>query len=253
MTARVFGHFGEWLQGRMGPDGPVALVTLTCNALWMQAEAGGHPPEEAAQLGQVLGLKITQGVTGIIPLGCGAGASTASLIAMARGAGFAGDPLTLAKACLSVEGATDPLMFDAPDALLWASRQGQILEHFAPPPACVIVGGYWGAPTRTDAQDIDFPDISDFIPTWQQAVSRGDLPAVARLSSLSAARCTALRGPGDPMADLARDLGALGHIRAHTGSARGLVFPPQGAPAYAINALTEAGLKHVFTFETGAL
>ena len=26
----VAGHFGEWLQGRLGPDGPVALVTLPC-------------------------------------------------------------------------------------------------------------------------------------------------------------------------------------------------------------------------------
>ena len=26
----VPGHFGEWLQGRLGPDGPLALVTLAC-------------------------------------------------------------------------------------------------------------------------------------------------------------------------------------------------------------------------------
>lgn len=35
--ARVAGHFGELVQGRLGPDGPVALITLPCPALTVQA------------------------------------------------------------------------------------------------------------------------------------------------------------------------------------------------------------------------
>ncbi|TMV63484.1 propanediol utilization protein, partial [Thioclava sp. BHET1] len=30
---RATGHFGELLQGRLGPDGPLALVTLPCPPL----------------------------------------------------------------------------------------------------------------------------------------------------------------------------------------------------------------------------
>ncbi|TCP38104.1 hypothetical protein EV662_12129, partial [Rhodovulum marinum] len=35
--ACVAGHFGEFLQGRLGPDGPVVLVTLPCPALAVRA------------------------------------------------------------------------------------------------------------------------------------------------------------------------------------------------------------------------
>ncbi|WP_363322866.1 asparaginase domain-containing protein, partial [uncultured Alcanivorax sp.] len=28
--ATVTGHFGEWVQGRFGPEGPVVLITLPC-------------------------------------------------------------------------------------------------------------------------------------------------------------------------------------------------------------------------------
>ena len=36
-SVRVAGHFGELLQGRLGPSGPVALVSLPCPALWVEA------------------------------------------------------------------------------------------------------------------------------------------------------------------------------------------------------------------------
>ena len=37
MMAEVAGHFGEWIQGRLGPDGPLALVTVACPALSVRA------------------------------------------------------------------------------------------------------------------------------------------------------------------------------------------------------------------------
>ena len=37
VSVRVPGHFGELLQGRIGSDGPVALVTLPCPALGVTA------------------------------------------------------------------------------------------------------------------------------------------------------------------------------------------------------------------------
>ena len=43
MRAWVAGHFGEWLQGRIGPDGPVALVTLACPALGVEVRLAEGP------------------------------------------------------------------------------------------------------------------------------------------------------------------------------------------------------------------
>ncbi|WP_417604552.1 hypothetical protein [Primorskyibacter flagellatus] len=258
---RVYGHFGEWMQGRLMPDGEVALITLPCRALWVQIETDGtanadsamFPPDQLARFRHALRLGAAPWprLSSNIPPGCGAGASSATLTALAYGAGFSGPPMDLAQACLDIEGATDPLMWPAPDAMIWASRSGRIVDTVPPPPPCVIVGGYWGAPERTDAFDTEFPDISDLLTPWCAAARSGDLPSLGRLASISASRCTALRGPRDPMAELAEDLGALGVVRAHTGSARGLIFRPDSVPEGSTAALEKAGLNGVFQFATG--
>lgn len=273
-------HFGEWWQGRIGPDGPdgpVALVTLVCPVLQVIAPgddplpfgddqlahffrqlglgparvggaapvAPGSPPED------IFGKRTLQGVSRNFPLGVGAGGSTATLVALALAAGYDGPPETLARACVAVEGASDPLMFPAPDRLIWASRRGQVLRDLAAPPRAEVLGGLWGAPLRTEAEDADFDDVTDLATDWMLATERGDLASLAAIASESARLCTARRGPGDPMADLARDLNALGVIRAHTGSARGLVFAPGEVPAQGAAALQEAGLTEVLRFGTG--
>lgn len=259
-AARVPGHFGEWIQGRLGPDGPVALVTLACPVLSVSAPGQGpgldrlFPPRAVAGFARALGLGAVAwpGLDCDMPMGAGAGASTACLVASARAMGRATTPETLARACLDVEGATDPLMYPAPDRMLWASRDARVIEDIGPPPPCEILGGYWGTPLRTDAADTDFRDIADLLPFWRAAVARADLAAVAGLATESARRCTALRGPEDPMDALARELGALGHARAHTGTARALVFAPGKVPGGAAAALHEAGLSGVIRFATGA-
>lgn len=253
MTAvSVQAHFGEWLQGRLGPQGPVVLITLPCPALCVEAPGATPPPfapDVLADFAARLQLPcLPKGVTRNFPLGIGAGASTATLVALARAAGFQGSPELLAEACLQAEQASDPLMFPEPDRLLWASRQGRILRRLPPTPRAAILGGLWGAPQRTDAADVDFDDVSDLVDGWHNAP---DLPGRAAIATISAQRCTARRGPPDPMAELARDLNALGVARAHTGSARGLIFAPGTAPTHGADALREAGLTDVFTFETG--
>lgn len=246
---RVAGHFGEWLQGLHG--GQVVLVTMACPALGLTTPGPRHlfPQDVLTRFCTLLGLTgPIPGVTPDMPPGGGAGASTAALVAVARALGFTGTPETLARACLEVEGACDPLMFPAPDTLLWASRAARVVADLPSPPACTVVGGFWGAPTRTDAADHAFPDISDLVADWAKGPS---LRTAAALATQSATRCTALRGPSDPMADLARDLNALGVVRAHTGSARGLIFATGEAPAHAESALCEAGLTDTLTFATG--
>ena len=253
---RVAGHFGEWLQGVL--DGEVALVTLPCPALAAHVTrvAGGaalSAPDvpNPHLLLRALGLpEEGRFETRLdMPPGGGAGASTASLVALARAAGARADPETLAAACLAAEGAVDPLMRPAPDTCLWAPRAARALRALPPPPAAEIVGGFLGRGARTDPEDRDFAEIGDLVALWEEAAGDDDLVRCAALASVSAASCSALRGPADePTPDLARALGALGWARAHTGSARALIFAPGAAPKRAEAALAEAGMTGILRF-----
>ena len=257
---RVAGHFGEWLQGRLGVRGPVALVTVACPAMGVSAtlETGGtlrlvQPVpllRDACALAFLAGLGIEGGrftLTAQMPRGGGAGASTAALVALARAAGA--PEAGLAAACLAAEGATDPLMLPRPDSVLWAPRRAEVLAELPALPEAEVVGGFWGAPVATDPADTAFSDISDLAADLAGPI---DLPTLARVATISAERCTALRGPeADPTPDLATRFGALGHLRAHTGSARGLIYPPGAVPPGAERALERAGFSHVLRFRTG--
>ncbi|MEX0281460.1 MAG: hypothetical protein AB3N13_09780 [Arenibacterium sp.] len=256
-SALVTGHFGEWLQGRMGPNGPLVLVTLPCPvlAVYRTAERGDPLPYSDAQLREFYrSLDVEPDHppehVSTIPPGCGAGASTAILVAIARAIGFEGSPEHLSKACLAVEGATDPLMYRVPDRLLWAAREARVVDYLTPPPRAEVVGGYFGAPQRTVAEDTDFPDVSDLILQWRRATQQGRLEALAEIATESAERCRRMRGPEDPMSDLVRETGALGYARAHTGSARALIFTPGRVPETTEAALDDAGLQGVFRFQT---
>lgn len=43
----VSGHFGEWIEGRMGPDGPGALVAVSCPVFRVTAPRDGAPEKPA--------------------------------------------------------------------------------------------------------------------------------------------------------------------------------------------------------------
>lgn len=264
---QVCGHFGELLQGRLGPSGPLALITLPCPALRVHARR--HVPQNGLQIhvpkaapraitpqqARQFLAKIGHGLRGRIslasdmPLGAGAGVSTATLIALARLAGWRGLPLNLARACVAHEGASDPLMLPNPERVLWASREGRILAHLPALPAFDIVGGFWGAPTPTNPADQTFPDIAPLIGAWRSAALAQNLDALARLCSQSAQATLALRGPAqDPTPALALALGAKGFVIAHTGAARGLIFAKGTAPQGCAQSLRQAGLSGVLCF-----
>lgn len=261
MIARVEGHFGELIQGRLGPDGPVALITLPCPVLVVEAQPaplsdphGLLPPSRARALLTALGLADPGpfALVANMPRGGGAGASTAALVALARLAGSRHTPEDLARACVAVEGASDPLMFPAPERLLWASRRAEVIAHLPPLPGFDVIGGFFGPNQRTDPDDEAFPDISDLIGPWRAAATARDLATLGQLASLSANRCLDHRHRlPDPVADLARRLGALGHVIAHTGSARGLLFAPGAIPTDAPAALVAAGFRRIVTFSAG--
>ena len=259
---QVPGHLGEVLQGRLGPQGPVVLLTLPCPALrmvgqWRAGKFKLHQPGRAVlTMAQVAGLlrALDLPVRGQftlraqMPPGGGAGSSTAALVAVAR---LAGHPVAaardLALACIAVEGASDPLMFKASAGLLWASRQGRILRNLPPLPRMEVLGGFFGPMRRTDPADSRFADVTDLAEALPQAL--GSTAALAELARESARRALALRGVApDPTDQLARDLGALGYAIGHTGPARALIFAPGGVPPRAKALLHEAGFRQLVQF-----
>lgn len=257
-------HFGEWLQGRLGPDGPLALVTLVPTgvslAAWYRPARGlfshaiGYgalPPALLARFGHALGVASQGRVLLRLPYppGMGTGMSTAGLLAVARATAGALAPATLARACIAAEGASDPLMFSTPARRLWAPREGRVLGGLLPSqPRAHLLAGFWGPPRPTRAGDQDYDDISELVTAWR---SGGDLARRAALASESARACIARRGPsGDPTATLARDLGALGWAISHSGAARALIFAPGDIPVHGMAALREAGLRGVHRLAT---
>ena len=262
----VQAHLGEILQGRLGPQGPIALVTLPCpvlrvHGLWRpgpfalsQIGCAIVSRAQTAALLRHLGRPVTGHFTlrAEMPPGGGAGSSTAALMAIAQLAGQGGDlSRDLADAAIAVEGASDPLMFSSPARLLWASREGRILGHLPPLPRFEVLGGFFGPMVRTDPKDTQFPDIADLAEALPQAMrSAAHLAAIA---SESATRALEARGQrGDPAAQLARDLGALGYAIGHTGPARGLIFAPGTVPRHAKAALHEVGFRHMMQFRPAA-
>lgn len=264
---RVAGHFGELMQGCIGPSGPVALITLPCPVLGVVAR---HQPgvgliiddsdqgllslDHAQRFLKTLGLSLSGQIDihAEMPVGGGAGASTAALVALARLAGYHGEAHALAAACIASEGASDPLMFASPEQHLWASRLGQTLAALPPLPRFEVIGGFYGPPQRTDAKDSTFPDIAPLLPDWVAAAQSSDLPALAALASQSAKLTLRMRrAHSDPTAAVAHQLGALGHVIAHTGSARGFIFRPGTVPAGAKAVLQDAGLHGVVQFLSG--
>lgn len=258
-------HFGEWLQGRLGPGGPVALVTLLPRGAGMLARrqagaladcrfgsgAGRLPLPLLRRFLAGLGLPVRGRfiLRPRFPPGSGTGMSTAALMAVAALAGYRGPPEALARVCVATEGASDPLMFPAPDRLLWASREGRVLGRLPVPPRAHLLAGFWGPPERTQATDGNYDDISDLTAAW---AAGPDLAGCAALASESARRCQARRRQtGDPTEALALALGALGWARSHSGPARALIFAPGSVPGGGAAALHEAGLRSVQVLTTG--
>ncbi|MSU90465.1 propanediol utilization protein [Rhodobacteraceae bacterium 2CG4] len=258
--ARVAGHFGELLQGRL--HGEVVLITLPCPALAVRADwrpGGGdlrveQPPGlvPGPALRRLFALAGRAGggrlrLQADMPPGAGAGASTAALLAVAQALGLPAGP-EAAELCRQLEGASDPLMLPEPGQVLWASRRGRVVADLPPVPAFEVVGGFHGPPVPTDPEDAAFAEIADLLGDWRAA--RGDRARLAAIATESARRNHALHGGPDPAPLLraARKHGALGVVAAHTGSARGLLFAPGGAPAAAVEALRAAGLAGVVRF-----
>jgi uncharacterized protein involved in propanediol utilization len=218
------GHFGELLQGVLGPDGPVVLVTLPMRT-------------------PVIRL-IRDKIVALDEWGQGLGLSTAALRAQFHRDRPDADLADEIAFCLASEGASDPMMLPDPVAVLWASRRGQVMNSFAQPPDFDLLCGLWGEGQATDPADNRFADVSDLVQAWPGALS--DVQMLAQLAAASAQRCLSLRGPvGDPTEGIAHTLGAPGFQIAHTGSARGMIFAPGTVPETGKSLLQNAGFRRV--------
>lgn len=269
----INGHMGELLQGRMGENGPVALVTLpmpkpvvrvsrVCRGAFGAHYVGGSRTVSRHQIAQLVGLLTGAAprgrwvVEGLMPPGSGGGTSTATLLGIARVLGFGSAcPAKLAETLVAIEGASDPLMFAAPDRILWASRLGIGLQNLPGLPRIHVVAGLEGAATRTDPEDQRFSGISDLVEPWAAACGAGNRAEIGRLATISACRNIALRGgaPLEPLMDIAQKHGAIGVAVAHTGSARSLLFTPgSGDPNGAATDMRLSGMTGLRRFATGA-
>ncbi|MEX0970764.1 MAG: propanediol utilization protein [Paracoccaceae bacterium] len=250
-VARVCGHLGELVQGRFGAGGPLALVTLPCDGVEVHARFGPNTSPLAAIMAARLGHDNAQiSVEANVPPGCGAGVSTATLLAtlrlLAPGLSAEAESAHL----LAVEGAVDPLAFAPAPPRIWASRRAQTLELLPVFPRMVVVGGFDGPGQLTNPADENFPDMS-------AAFALLRLPTPARIGQ--AASISALanqqRNPRPNWGaaqELAAETGALGIAVAHTGAALSLLFAPGAAGIGRAQAGLDAlGLSHVMRFEFG--
>lgn len=145
-------------------------------------------------------------------------------------------------------------MFPHPGRLLWDPRTARTLTPLPPLPALDVIGGFLGSGLRTDPSDLDFADVSDLAEIWPPIVASGNLPGLARIATQSAIRNAARRGWPDlgPLLAAAEQSGALGIVAAHTGSARGLIFPSRTRSHDAtVATLRSIGLREVRHFRLG--
>lgn len=268
-TARVPGHFGELVQGRLGPCGPVALVTLPCPVLVSEARfspawgplevATADSAKIAAAAGRVLRLVAPEGWGGRLEIGraskpgSGAGSSTAEVLATIRavagafGRGFGPDEE--AALCLAAEGAVDPLMHAG--TVLFASREARVVRRLGDLPAARVVGGFAGPGAATNPADDGFPDMAPVFAGLAEAIAAGDAAAMADAARVSA-EANQARNPNpawQAVLRAGREVGALGPIVAHTGSAIGLILSPDTPPGPARQALAAIGLGGIIVFD----
>ena len=264
---RIWGHFGELIQGRLGSDGPIALVTLPCPALRTKVcftpggrlrTAGADAPF-ARDLAARLLETWAPGTGGLLEIerpaavGLGAGSSTAELLGVVRAIalhlGRSLTPEQEARLCHSMEGAVDPLMYD--QTVLFASRQPQVLETLPALPPFQVIGGFAGPGQRTDPQDTAFPDVTAAVAQLRSGLIAGDLQQIADAARTSA-EANQVRNPNpawDGVLRIGADTGALGPVVSHTGSAIGLILPIDTPSTAVESALRALKLAPVMVFD----
>ncbi|WP_017975134.1 hypothetical protein [Actinopolyspora halophila] len=179
-------------------------------------------------------------LTSSVPLGLGMGSSTSDIIATVRAvaAGF-GVSLpwnTIAAIAVRAEGASDPLMLDD-HALLFAQRQGRVLERFGKSlPGMIVVGCVTGGGETVDTlrvgsggeRDADVRMFQRLRGMLRRAVAESDVALLGRVSTESARHNQRLLPKEElgTLEEIAGEVEAAGVQVAHSGNVAGLLFDP---------------------------
>lgn len=284
-------HHGELLQGafRDASGAPRhALVTLPMPGPGTRAvfvpdpgaeaitvvPAGRAKAERAARLtaeaiaagalGRRPGPRGRVELTGAVPIGLGMGSSTGDVVATIRAvadaAGATPSARAVARLAVAAETACDPTMFDD-RPMLFAHRDGQVLEEFGPalPPlrvlGCLVDGGR-PVDTLTVTRRYDDADVEEFEhlrARLRRAVGDRDPGLLGAVATVSARR----HRPGpelELLIGIAAGTGAVGVQVAHSGNVAGLLFDPGRAAGVhrAAAALGAHGLPVTSLFGCGA-
>lgn len=259
--AHAIGHHGELIQGVFEDDEGYlhrGLVTLPLHnlrstvhlALNKGESLTVEPPDRVKALRSAhltlaqLGYPAAGGhlcVKSDIPVGHGYGSSTADVVASVRAVaaalGTKLPPSSISRLAVADETAADATAFET-EALLFAQREGEVLEHFGGSlPPFILLG--FKANGSSIINTLDLPPARYDLEEIQQfrvlrglvarAVRYQDARLLGRAATLSA--CISQRHFPKPGFDLVTDIaarhGALGTQVAHSGTLYGLLLDPQ--------------------------
>lgn len=289
-TGQASAHHGEILQGVFeGDDGRLhrGLVTLPLASLkavatfWPRQHPGIQTrPTSRTKAARAAELTLEHlGATGgggdltiesVIPIGHGYGSSTADVIATIRAvAAAAGVTLhhsTVARLAVAAEGASDAIGYGE-WALLFAHREGRVIEHFGGEfPPLVVVGfrdskdppiDTLGFPrARYDTEEIETFRVLRGLAC--RAIRQQDPRLLGHVATVSARISQRrLRKPRlDAVRQMAEDHGACGVQVAHSGTLIGILWDA-GAPntarqtAALSKKVRQAGFGELVSFALG--
>ncbi|MGQ9814746.1 MAG: GHMP family kinase ATP-binding protein [Candidatus Roseilinea sp.] len=298
----AFGHHGELLQGVFRADEADSsrrargLITLPCRLFWCRARftpderngrGGGWgalpcvravPPDKvkarrAAEyalqsLSAPLGGQLH--IVSNIPSGRGLGSSTADVTAAIRAVfdcyGAPACESQVARLAVAAETASDAMMFwrgPASPAVLFAQREGRVIETFGGPLPPLIALGFDAAPDTPGIDTLGLP-LPAYTPPEQDefealrrqvrhAISTGDSALIGQAATRSAMiNQRYLPTPGfEQWMEVGAAHGAVGVQVAHSGTVVGLLFDPRAGDtpqqlAKARARLAELGVQRVW-------
>lgn len=172
------------------------------------------------------------------PSGVGYGRSTMDVLGALRLVAPGLPPQKEVQHVLAAEGACDPLMYDMTQLPVFEPRTGVLVRYLGQLPPHILIGGHT-VHTFDPLEHTDWPDVGDLL-----ARMSSDLPTLAAIATESARRAQSViwNCHLEDMIEAGAALGALGVVRAHTGSALGWIFPPDSKVPTAVQTLQEIGL-----------
>lgn len=283
----AIGHHGELIQGVFEDEQGLlhrGLVTIPLDGLRSTAELildesenlCVEPREKTKALRaahltlEQLGRPKAGGLLRVesdIPIGHGYGSSTADVVASIRAAasalGTKLTPASISRLAVAAETATDATAFET-EALLFAQREGEILEHFGGSLPPFILLGFKANGTGS-VSTLELPPARYSLEEIQlfrvlrgavaRAVRLQDPRLLGRAATLSAhiSQRHLSKPSFDYVIELADHHRALGIQVAHSGSLFGLLLDPGSANLTSVirkisNELSDAGFQDIGVF-----